>query len=80
MSNEDNTGTGTDYWLMNADGSDKERLTYFNQAGCPESSDERVTVADNSWGPQGDKIIAYLQTDLLRQRGRIVLIELNTRF
>ena len=80
MSNEDNSGTGTDYWLMNADGSGKERLTYFNQAGCPESSADRVTVADNSWGPAGDKIVAYIQTDLLRQRGRIVLIELNTRF
>ena len=77
MSNAENAGRGTDYWLMNADGSEKERLTYFNQAGCPEYLGESVTTADNSWSPDGRRIAAYIQTDLLRQTGKIVIIELE---
>jgi Tol biopolymer transport system component len=77
MTDADNDGRGTDYWLMDADGSGKERLTYFNQPGCPESATERLTAADSSWGPDGKHIVAYVSTDLIRQIGRIVMITLG---
>lgn len=77
MSNAGTGRRGTDYWLMKSDGSDKERLTYFNQPGCPEYAGENVTVADSSWSPSGDQLAAYIQTDLFKQIGKIVIITLN---
>jgi Tol biopolymer transport system component len=77
MTDAGSPGRGTDFWLMNADGSDKQRLTYFNQPGCPEGSAERLTAADSSWGPDGRHIVAYVSTDLVRQVGQIVMITLG---
>src|SRR5262249_50840184 len=36
VTNTDIPSKGSDVWIMNPDGSGKERLTFFNQAGCPE--------------------------------------------
>lgn len=65
MSSLDNQWDGstsklaTDYWIMNADGSDKQRLTHFNAAGYPESSEQRIVVGDFAWAPDGQRIAAY---------------------
>ena len=77
MSDAEINGIGADYWLMSADGSNQERLTYFNRRGCPERTDERLTAADSSWGPDGNRLVAYISTDLLRQTGKIVMIEIE---
>lgn len=50
----------TDFWLMNADGSDKQQITFFNTPGSPEYTGNRVIVADNSWNARGDKLVASL--------------------
>jgi Tol biopolymer transport system component len=66
----------TDYWMMNADGSNKRRLTYFNEQGYPESMKGAVTAADFAWSPDGRRIAAYLITDV-RKGGRIVMLDLD---
>ena len=44
---------------MNVDGSDKERLTYFNHDSSPESIG--AAIVDNfTWNPRGDELIAHV--------------------
>jgi Tol biopolymer transport system component len=64
----------TDVWIMKADGSDKRRLTYFNNPKAPEArlAPRGLIVGDISWGPDSKSFVAKIQ------RGRnesIVLIE-----
>jgi len=68
----------TDYWLMNADGSNKRRLTYFNQPGHPHFMKEGVAAADGAWSPDGSRFAAYLIVDV-RRGGKIVMIDLDDR-
>jgi Tol biopolymer transport system component len=51
----------TDYWMMNADGSNKHRLTYFNEPGAPEYRPSQNIASDLSWSPDGKSIVACLQ-------------------
>lgn len=54
----------TDLWIMDADGSDKQRLTHFNTPGHPEYMDGvRTVVSDISWGPDSRTIAALLGYD-----------------
>jgi Tol biopolymer transport system component len=77
MSNEGSSNKGTDLWTMVQDGSNKQRITYFNIPGCPEYTGARSYVADSSVSPDGKRIAAYVQTSLLRQEGKIVIIDLS---
>lgn len=74
MSNNGNLLKGTDLWRMNLDGSGKVRLTAFNIPGYPESGTLPVYVADNSWSPDSTRIVAYVQDNLIKQTGKIVMI------
>lgn len=66
----------TDYWLMDADGGNKRRLTYFNTPGHPEFLTTGATAADSAWSPDGTRIAAYLITDVSKG-GKIVMIDLK---
>jgi Tol biopolymer transport system component len=77
MTNTDNPNRGTDLWVMNPDGSAKERLTYFNQAGCPEYAGGGSVAADNSPNAAGDRIVVYVQDGLFSDVGSIKLVELD---
>lgn len=68
----------TDYWLMNPDGSNKRRLTYFNQKGHPHFIEDGAAAADSSWSPDGKRLAAYLITDV-RRGGPIVMIDMDDR-
>ena len=48
-----------DLWMMNVDGTAKERLTYFNHPDAPESLGAAI-VDDFAWNPRGDEIIAHV--------------------
>jgi len=50
----------TDLWIINPDGSNKIRLTHFNDPGYPESDPqgERVIVSKMGWNPDGTKLVA----------------------
>jgi Tol biopolymer transport system component len=80
MSNADNPGRGTDLWIMNPDGSGKERLTFMARAGCAEYVDDRAVTADNSVNAAGDKIAVYTHDDLFGEVGSIKLVELDRPF
>ena len=72
----------TELWLMNADGSNKQRLTYFNDPGHPEYlGGRRTIVSDITWSPDGKKIAALIAyedaTGFGGLQSKIVLIELN---
>jgi len=66
----------TDYWIMNIDGTNKQRLTYFNDSAAPEYLKGGIAAADSSWSPEGNKLAALLLNPQT-QEGPIVLIELS---
>jgi Tol biopolymer transport system component len=80
ITNRDVPTRGTDIWIMNPDGSGKERLTFLNQAGCPEYVGERTVPADNSPNAAGNKIVVYVQDEVLGSRGSIMLVEFDRSF
>jgi Tol biopolymer transport system component len=52
-----------DYYIMNADGSDKQRLTYFNESGSPEHLENRILVAAADFSPDGRYLTGILGID-----------------
>ena len=70
----------TELWIMDADGSNKQRLTYFNEPGHPEyMGGRRCIVSDSAWGPDGKRIVALLayETQRGRLKSKIVMIEIK---
>ena len=77
MSNQDNGATGgTDWWIMNADGSDQRRLTYFNQPGTAHYRG-KVCATDASFSPDGRSFAGYIRNSLITQCGPIVRVDLR---
>lgn len=72
----------TELWIMDADGSHKKRLTYFNEPGNGEYTGH-VIVSDSSWSPDGGKIAACIAyedgKDSRNFRSRIVIIEVGVK-
>ncbi len=46
-------------WIMNADGSDKRRLTYFNQQGQLGYTGYGVACGDSVWSANGERLALY---------------------
>lgn len=65
-------------WIMDADGSNKRRVTYFNEPGHPEYMGARTVVADTAWSSDGKKIVATVAYENKRGRliSKVVMIEL----
>ena len=80
MSNADGAVGGADYWLMNADGSHKQRLTFFNKKGHPDYMGRKTMVADLAWRPDGRAIAGYSGGKVVmtstKDPSRIILVEL----
>lgn len=66
----------TDYWIMNVDGSNQRRLTWFNGIGFPESSSTPVACSRVAWSPDGKRFLGYLVTDNIGEAGPDVMIDL----
>jgi len=83
MSNVGNRSGGTDYWIMNSDGSNKRRLTFFNEKGHPEYAGRKTVVADLAWRPDGTAFAGYTGGKVLTESSsdpsRIVLVELRLK-
>ncbi len=77
MTGAGNPHGGTEYWCMNPDGSDKVRLTDWNNAALPSHRKKMIVAADSSLSPDGKYLVAYLQVNLITQMGATVLIELE---
>lgn len=50
----------TDYWMIRPDGTNRKRITWFNDVRHPEYNGDVVNVAQFSWNPQGDKFCGVL--------------------
>jgi Tol biopolymer transport system component len=66
----------TDLWIMDCDGSNKERLTYFNEHGHHEYMGYPVIVADNSWSPDGQRLAVTVGTTS-RKDCKIAIVEVG---
>jgi Tol biopolymer transport system component len=70
--------TMLDYWIMDANGSNQERLTYFNEPDHQHylGGDHPVTAVDFSWSPDGKRIVACLLRGVAKALASVVIIEL----
>jgi Tol biopolymer transport system component len=75
--NRNNNNKGLDYWIMNADGTNQKRLTYFNHQTISKHVPKKTTytASDFSFHPSGRKIVAWIFTDLKAQEGFTAIIE-----
>jgi Tol biopolymer transport system component len=67
-----------EYFVMNADGTNKQQLTYFNTPGHPHYSifnGKRVICADSAWNAAGDKIMASIAVD-----GKLYIMEIGLSY
>ena len=74
-----NTGTkkGTDWWIMNADGSDKQRLTWFNDKASPQYAGQPVWCGMGSFNAGGTEFVGGRQISLTTQEGQIMKVSLT---
>ncbi|HEY6359292.1 MAG TPA: hypothetical protein VIX35_13710 [Vicinamibacterales bacterium] len=68
---------GTDWWLMDADGSHKQRLSYMNAPGHAEFAGKSVWAGTVAWSADGRRFIGDVQTSLLTQAGKAIWITLS---
>lgn len=77
MSNTSSTKGGTDWWMMNPDGSGKERITFFNEPKHPHYAGHAVWAGLGSFEPGGMRFVGGMQLSLITQEGKIVIVNLN---
>lgn len=75
MTNTD-TKKGTDWWMMNIDGSNKKRLTYFNDKSSTQYAGQAVWCGFGSFSPDGTQFIGGRQVSLISQEGQIMMVKL----
>lgn len=51
-------GLHTEFWMMDLDGSNKNKLTWYNDSRSP-SYVGGVSVSDSDWSPDGTQFVAY---------------------
>lgn len=72
-----------EYYIMDADGGNKERLTYFNDSSAPEYLRKRIATVASDISPDGRELAATLGVDMgsgpqrENYRMEIALIELS---
>jgi len=76
MSNTQSTKGGTDWWRMNSDGSNKERLTYFNEPNNIQYAGHAVWAGLGSFAPDGTRFIGGRQVSLITQEGEIMMVNI----
>jgi Tol biopolymer transport system component len=74
MSSTESTKHGTDWWMMNTDGSGKERLTYFNEPKSSQYAGHAVWAGLGSFNHDGTRFIGGVQESLITQEGKIVMV------
>lgn len=62
-------GGGTDWWIMNADGTSKRQLTFFNKRGHSEYSKQKLTCGLGAFSKDGRQFIGGVQNSLIKQTG-----------
>jgi Tol biopolymer transport system component len=77
MSNEGNKNKGTDWWIMNSDGTEKKKLSTFNDPKSTLYEKHARYAGLVSFSPDGKKFVGGVQLSLITQEGKIVLVELG---
>lgn len=62
-----------DYYIMKSDGSEKERLTYFNDPAAPEYIGKRTLVAASDISPDGKTLAASIGVDFGNEKRDVML-------
>ncbi len=65
-----------DYWIMDTDGSNQRRLTWFNATGFPESQTSPVAPSTSAWSPDGSQYLGYVVTNNSGTSGPIATFDL----
>jgi hypothetical protein len=68
---------GTDWWIMNADGTGKRQLTFFNKRGHKEFAGKRITCGLCSFSPDGTRFVGGAQNSLIKQTGDSYMVTLR---
>ena len=68
--------SGTDWWMMNSDGSNKHRLTYFNEPKNVQYAGQAVWCGLVSFSPDGKTFVGGRQVSLTTQEGEIIKVNL----
>lgn len=74
--------SGTDWWVMNANGSDQQRLTDLNDRSSPQYFGQTVyatVVQTSNWSADGHSFVADLELSLLTSNSDIVRVQLTCR-
>jgi hypothetical protein len=80
MTNADNPSRGTDWWTMNADGSDPQRLSDFNNGDARGFGGKQVwatVVQTADWSSDQHYFYGDVETDLLNSDSVIVRVSLT---
>lgn len=77
MSSTKSTKGGTDWWMMNPDGTNKTRLTYFNEPGSGQYAGQAVWAGLGSFAPDGTRFIGGRQLSLITQEGEIMMVQIK---
>jgi Tol biopolymer transport system component len=67
--------SGTDWWVMDLDGSNKRRLTYLAEPASPQWTGANLTVTRaNAWSPDGAWFYGDAQPNLLTQSSEVLKV------
>lgn len=80
MTGIDNDNTGTDWWIMETDGSNKERLTYMNKCEHEHYMGKARWAGFGSFSPDGKWYISGAQKSLITQEGMIMLLDMESTY
>jgi Tol biopolymer transport system component len=69
----------SDYWIMDADGSNKRKLTDFNSPQSADYIQGGVAATDFSWNKEGNAIVALVEDNPKKHIGNIILIKLPAK-
>lgn len=75
MTNTNATRQGTDWWIMKPDGTQKQRLTYFNEPGFPQYTGHKKWACLVAFSPDDKKFAGCAQYSLFKQEGSIFMGE-----
>lgn len=77
MSSTKNSRGATDWWRMNIDGSNKERLTFFNESNNEQDAGHAVWAGLGSFSPDGKRFVGGRQVSLITQEGEIMMVTIK---
>lgn len=66
MCNKTNQNTGCDWWIMNADSTNKHRITFFNDSTSSQYVGYMLVTGLGHFSPNGKKMIAETQNPLVQ--------------